>query len=63
MVTPAEVDYDKIEKPQGLQVTIVTSTKTKDKALRLLELLGMPFTKEEKVVLNTAKKGKGFKNG
>lgn len=41
-----EVDYDKIDKIRGLEVTIVTSTKNKKQALRLLELLGMPFEKE-----------------
>lgn len=41
-----EVDYDKIDKIRGLEVTIVTSTTDKKQALRLLELLGMPFEKE-----------------
>lgn len=41
-----EVDYDKIDKVRGLEVTIVTSTQDKKKALRLLELLGLPFEKE-----------------
>lgn len=40
-----EVDYDKIDKIRGLEVTIVTSTTDKKQALRLLELLGMPFEK------------------
>jgi large subunit ribosomal protein L5 len=40
-----EVDYDTIDAVRGLQVTIVTSTNDNQKALRLLELLGMPFTK------------------
>lgn len=40
-----EVDYDKIDKVRGLEITIVTSTKDKKQALRLLELLGMPFEK------------------
>jgi len=43
-----EVDYDKIDRVRGLEITIVTTTKEKKKALRLLELLGMPFTKEDK---------------
>lgn len=41
-----EVDFSKAP-PRGLEVTIVTSTKDKDKAKRLLELLGMPFEKEK----------------
>jgi large subunit ribosomal protein L5 len=38
-----EVDYDKIDKVRGLEVTIVTSARTDEEARRLLELLGMPF--------------------
>lgn len=40
-----EVDYDKIDKVRGLEISIVTSTKDKKQALRLLELLGIPFEK------------------
>lgn len=40
-----EVDYDKIDKVRGLEITIVTTAKDKQKALRLLELFGMPFMK------------------
>ena len=40
-----EIEYDKIDKIRGLQITIVTSTKQKDESFRLLELLGMPFAK------------------
>ncbi len=38
-----EIDYDKIDKIRGLEVTIVTSARTDQEAKRLLELLGMPF--------------------
>lgn len=38
-----EVDYDKIDKVRGLEVSIVTTAKTDTEARRLLELLGMPF--------------------
>jgi len=38
-----EIDYDKIEKIRGLQVTIVTSAKRDDDARLLLKLMGMPF--------------------
>lgn len=41
-----EVDYDKIDKVRGMEISIVTSTKDKKQALRLLELMGMPFAKE-----------------
>jgi len=42
-----EVDYDKIDSVRGLQITIVTNTKKDQEALRLLELLGLPFTKNQ----------------
>ena len=41
-----EIDYDKIDKLRGMEVTIVTSAKTDDQARALLDLLGMPFKKE-----------------
>lgn len=44
-----EVDYDTIDQIRGLQVTIVTNAGDDKKALRLLELMGMPFEKEEPV--------------
>ncbi|MBU0576543.1 50S ribosomal protein L5 [Patescibacteria group bacterium] len=42
-----EINYDNIDRVRGLQITIVTNTKENNKALRLLELLGMPFAKEK----------------
>ncbi len=42
-----EVNYDKIDKVRGLQITIVTTTNQNKPALRLLELLGIPFEKGE----------------
>jgi large subunit ribosomal protein L5 len=41
-----EIDYDKIDKLRGLEVTIVTTAKTDDHARALLQLMGMPFKKE-----------------
>ena len=38
-----EVDYDTIDKVRGMEVTIVTTSKTDDEARRLLQLMGMPF--------------------
>lgn len=38
-----EIDYDKIDKIRGLEVTVVTTAKTDNEGKRLLELLGMPF--------------------
>jgi len=43
-----EVDYDKIDKVRGLEVSIITSTEDKKEAFELLSLLGMPFEKEQK---------------
>lgn len=40
-----EINYDKIKKIQGMDVTIVTSATNKEEAKKLLELLGMPFRK------------------
>lgn len=42
-----EVDYDKIDKIRGLNVTIVTSAKTDDEGRALLRLLGMPFKQKK----------------
>lgn len=38
-----EIQYDKIDKVRGMEITIVTSAKTDDEGRRLLKLLGMPF--------------------
>jgi len=38
-----EVDYDKIDRLRGLELTVVTSAKTDEEGQRLLALLGMPF--------------------
>lgn len=38
-----EIDYDKIDKIKGLNITIVTSAKTDEEGKELLKLLGMPF--------------------
>jgi len=38
-----EIDYDKIDKIKGMNITIVTSAQTDDEARTLLALMGMPF--------------------
>lgn len=38
-----EIDYDKIDKVKGLNITIVTTAKTDDEARHLLKLMGVPF--------------------
>lgn len=40
-----EIDYDKVEKVKGLNVTFVTTAKTDEEGLALLESLGLPFRK------------------
>ena len=40
-----EIDYDKIDKIKGLNITIVTSAPTDDEGRALLRLMGMPFKK------------------
>ena len=40
-----EIDYDKVDKVKGLNITIVTSANTDDEAKKLLEYFGMPFRK------------------
>lgn len=42
-----EIEFDQIDRIRPLQVNIVTSNKNDQEAFRLLELLGMPFKKEE----------------
>jgi len=41
-----EIEYDKIDKLRGLEISIVTSARTDDEARQLLRMLGMPFRKE-----------------
>jgi large subunit ribosomal protein L5 len=42
-----EIEYDKIDKLRGMEVTIVTTAKDDDQARTMLQLLGMPFSKKE----------------
>ncbi|AUG58911.1 MAG TPA: 50S ribosomal protein L5 [Ruminiclostridium sp.] len=39
-----EIDYDKVEKIRGMDITFVTTAKTDEEARELLKLMGMPFT-------------------
>jgi large subunit ribosomal protein L5 len=41
-----EIDYDKIDKVRGLEVSIITTANTDDEGRHLLELLGMPFAQD-----------------
>lgn len=41
-----EIDYDKVDKIRGLQVSIITTARTDEEARRLLELMGVPFSRQ-----------------
>lgn len=41
-----EIEYDKIDKLRGLEITIVTTANDDEQARALLQMLGMPFRKE-----------------
>jgi large subunit ribosomal protein L5 len=47
-----EIDYDKVDRVHGMDITIVTSTNKDDQALALLRELGMPFRGESPVPVN-----------
>jgi large subunit ribosomal protein L5 len=40
-----EIEYDKIDKIKGMDITFTTSARTDEEAMALLEMLGMPFEK------------------
>lgn len=42
-----EIEYDKIDKLRGMEVTIVTTAKNDNQARAMLQLLGMPFSKKD----------------
>jgi len=41
-----EIDYDKVDKVRGLEVSIITTANTDEEGRQLLEALGMPFSKD-----------------
>lgn len=41
-----EIEFDKVDKARGMEITIVTSAQTDDQARRMFTMLGMPFRKE-----------------
>jgi len=41
-----EIDYDKVDKVRGLEISFITTAKTDEEGRALLELLGMPFAKD-----------------
>lgn len=40
-----EIEFDKVDKVRGMEITIVTTAQTDDQATMLLQMLGMPFRK------------------
>jgi large subunit ribosomal protein L5 len=40
-----EIEYDKIDKVRGMEITIVTNASSDDQAAQMLQMLGMPFRK------------------
>ncbi len=42
-----EIEYDKIDKLRGMEITIVTTAQNDAEARTLLQMLGMPFSKKE----------------
>ena len=41
-----EIEYDKVDKVRGMEISIVTTARNDDEARQLLEMLGMPFRKD-----------------
>jgi large subunit ribosomal protein L5 len=44
-----EIDYDRIDRTRGLEISIVSSAKNDEEGRRLLALLGMPFAQSERL--------------
>jgi large subunit ribosomal protein L5 len=42
-----EINYDKVVKIRGLNITIVTTARTDEEAMELLSLFGLPFRRKE----------------
>jgi large subunit ribosomal protein L5 len=45
-----EIDYDKIDRIRGMQITIVTTARTDEEARKLLELMGVPFARPQQAM-------------
>ncbi|MGB2584503.1 MAG: 50S ribosomal protein L5 [Dehalococcoidia bacterium] len=41
-----EIDYDKVDKIRGFQVSVITTARTDEEGRRLLELMGVPFSQQ-----------------
>ncbi len=49
-----EIDYNQIDRFRGLQITITTTAETDQECIRLLELMGMPFSRLPEAAAGTA---------
>lgn len=43
-----EIEYDKIDKVRGMEISIVTTARNDDEGRRLLDLMGMPFKRRDR---------------
>ena len=50
-----EIDYMKVDKARGMNISVVTTAKTDEESRKLLQLLGMPFRTEDYDMATTAK--------
>jgi len=41
-----EIEYDKVDKIRGMEISIITTARTNEEGRRLLDLLGMPFSRD-----------------
>ena len=51
MIFP-EIDYDKVERIHGMDITLVTDAKRDDVAMALLREMGMPFAGEQPILVD-----------
>ncbi len=51
-----EIEYDKIDAPRGMDITIVTTAKTNDEGRALLDAFGFPFKRGAEATVSTKKK-------
>jgi len=42
-----EIEYDKVDRVRGFQINIITTAQNDEEGTRLLEMLGMPFSRSE----------------
>ena len=52
-----EIDYDKVDQVRGLDIAITTSARTDEESFALLELFGMPFSRDRRGAPGAATNG------